>query len=155
MIAQNRALGRQTDINAANAAASLPAKRANAAVKGDILSNAQNFAYGAPTMVGNIPVPSSTGGLRPSIFSPTTRALGASMTQNASTENGTDNFSPSLLDKILGVAGTVGGLASAYPDAKSMQSVIPYRRPRPGYGTDANGLTPGQPGFDWSSGGQG
>lgn len=82
-----------------------PGKRAGTAVRGDILANAQDFAYGAPTMVGNIPVPTSSGGLRPSIFSDATRQLGSEISKGAlASQQAGDVFAPlpGLPDYVAG-----------------------------------------------------
>lgn len=61
-----------------------PGERAGNAVRGDILSRAQDVAIaGAP---GGLPIPTISGGLRPSMFSGTTRALGTNMTNQALSE---------------------------------------------------------------------
>jgi hypothetical protein len=86
-----RAAGRNADNNAniayANAQTNLynselaaPGKVAHNAVKGDILSNARDVSLAAPS---DIPVPTISGGLRPSMFSPTTRQIGSNITANA------------------------------------------------------------------------
>lgn len=60
-----------------------PLYRARQAVKGDELANTQDFQWGPPTWMGPIPIPTSTGGRRPSILSPQTRELGRQMSQDA------------------------------------------------------------------------
>jgi len=58
-----------------------PGKRAGNAVRGDILSNAHDVSIaGLPS---GITVPQINGGLRPSMFTDNTRALGTDMTQQA------------------------------------------------------------------------
>lgn len=107
-----------------------PGVRAGQSVRGDILSSAQPFQWsGATKMVGNIPVPQSTGGLNPGIFSPKTRALGAQITDQALADNTamggkaigappalTDLPRPNTFDRILQTAGTIGGLAPNFAD---------------------------------------
>lgn len=85
--AQGRNLDNQANAQYANAQNTLynselaaPGKIAGNAVRGDILSNARDVSIAAPS---DIPVPQISGGLRPSMFSPTTRALGNSITANA------------------------------------------------------------------------
>lgn len=129
----NQLAGAQFALNA-------PKQRASNSVKGDILANAQDFAWGAPTMVGNIPVPTSTGGLRPSLFSDHTRALGQRMSSDAlaGAKTGADNLPvPSLTplpeagmgSDILTTAGLFGGLADAFnPALSKLQSTIPLKR---------------------------
>ena len=106
-----------------------PSARLASSVKGDIAANAKDFSYGAPTMVGNIPVPTSSGGLRPSIFSPTTRQLGALTSQEALANETADGgkvagVTPlpqaTTTDSILGTAGTIASLMGA----------IPYKAPK-------------------------
>jgi hypothetical protein len=121
-----------------------PQMRAANSVKGDILSNAKDFAWGAPSMVGNIPVPSSTGGLRPSIFSDNTRALGGQMSSDAlaGARSGADNLPVPNLTPMdtagagsgyLTTAGIIGGLSDALnPDLTKLQTKIPYKKPQPG-----------------------
>lgn len=110
----------RNQIQAAQVNLRAPSDRAAQSVKGDILSNAKDFSYGAPTMVGNIPVPSSTGGLRPSIFSPQTKALGSLISSQALGSETADGGNPVKLTpipqastgaNILGTAGIIGQLA--------------------------------------------
>lgn len=70
-----------------------PGKRASNAVRGDILSNAQDVSFaGLPS---SIPVPQINGGLRPSMFSADTRALGKDITSQArSAQAKGDTFAP-------------------------------------------------------------
>lgn len=132
----NRQFGQANlDLNQRQFGLQAPQARASNAVRGDILANAQDFAYGTPSMVGNIPVPTSTGGLRPSIFSENTRNIGRLMSEQAlSGQQVGDNFTPltfptlgappSLtplpeeggLDKVLKTAGTVGALGGTFAD---------------------------------------
>lgn len=109
-----------------------PQTIANNSVRGDILANVKDFAYGAPTMVGNIPVPTSTGGIRPSILSDNTRELGRRMSADALATGGPPDLTP--MDEagagtsILNTAGTIGAFADLLnPD--SYKSLIPSRRP--------------------------
>jgi hypothetical protein len=121
------------DRNGISAAAlnlAAPNARLSGSVKGDIAANEKDFSYGAPTMVGNIPVPTSTGGLRPSLFSQNTRNLGALNSQQALANETADGGKPAQLtplpaangtDSILNTAGTIASLAGA----------IPYQAPKP------------------------
>lgn len=127
-------------ITGAKFALTAPQQRASNSVKGDILANASDFAWGAPTMSGNIPIPSSTGGLRPSLFSGNTRALGQQMSSDAlaGAKAGTDNLpvpgltplpEAGLGSDILTTAGAIGGLADAFnPALSKLQSQIPLRK---------------------------
>lgn len=82
-----------TDLAQRNFALTAPGKRAGNAVRGDILSNAQDVAFsGLPS---NIPVPTISGGLRPSMFSADTRALGKDITSQARAAQAKgDTFAP-------------------------------------------------------------
>ncbi len=105
-----------------NSQLNAPGKIASNSVRGDILANARDVAIAAPS---DIPVPTISGGLRPSMFSPTTRATGTALTQNAadSAANLRPAVPPTLpdlqsatgTDSFLNTAGLVGSLASAVP----------------------------------------
>lgn len=125
--------GANTDLAQRKFALTAPAQRESNAVRGDILSSAKDFSYGAPTMVGHIPVPTSSGGLRPSIFSNDTKQLGSTIArqQNQAQQSG-DVFSPlptipnltplpsaGAGDSILNTAGTVGNISD-------LLSKLPY-----------------------------
>ena len=124
-----------------------PQTRASNAVRGDILANASDFSFGAPSMVGNIPVPTSSGGLRPSIFSENTRNLGRLMSEQAlSGQQAGDTFAPlnfaplptapnltplpeaGGLDKVLTTAGTIGALAPTFADILKRYQTKPMAR---------------------------
>lgn len=127
-----------TDLARRRFALTAPDARASNAVHGDLLANARDFSYGAPRMVGNIPVPTSSGGRRPSILSDNTRALGRLMSQQALTgQQAGDAFAPlesaptltnlpgpNVGDKILTTAGTIGSLYDSFDEALKK-----YRRP--------------------------
>lgn len=69
-----------------------PQVRAAQSVKGDILANAQPFQWtGQTRMVGNIPVPQSTGGLSPALFSDNTRSLGRLLSAGAVGQQGVND----------------------------------------------------------------
>lgn len=112
-----------------------PRQIAANSVQGDILANAQDFAWGAPEMVGNIPVPTSTGGLRPSIFSDNTRALGRRMSADALATPPPPDLTP--MDEagagtsILNTAGAIGSFADLL-NPNNYKSLIPSRRPPQG-----------------------
>jgi hypothetical protein len=85
--AQGRNLDNISNIGFANAQNNLynselaaPGKIAGNAVRGVILSIARDVSMAAPS---DIPVPQISGGLRPSMFSDTTRQLGKNITANA------------------------------------------------------------------------
>lgn len=76
------------ETNAARLNLAAPQARGQTSVQGDILANAKPFSWtGQTKMVGNIPVPQSTGGLSPDVFSDNTRTLGKEMSANALTDN--------------------------------------------------------------------
>ena len=104
-----------------------PEARMRAAVRGDTLANVQDYQLGGEGR--NL---SSTGGLRPSLMSPGTRALGASASRNAvlsqlgqpgGTENPYAPMTPTplpqagLLDKVGGPLALTG---MALPGAMSL-----------------------------------
>lgn len=60
-----------------------PGKRAGNAVRGDILANAQDASFDLPSTIPNISI---NGGVRPSMFSANTRALGGEMSAQALAE---------------------------------------------------------------------
>lgn len=73
-------------------ALSAPGKRAGNAVRGDILANAQDASIDLPS---TIPKTTISGGLRPSMFSANTRALGGEMSAQAlSQQRAGDTFAP-------------------------------------------------------------
>lgn len=88
-LAQNGRYRNQLDAAQLNLQA--PGMRAQQSVKGDILANAQPFQWtGQTKMSGNIPVPQSTGGLSPSLFSDNTRELGRMLSEGARQGQGTN-----------------------------------------------------------------
>lgn len=90
-----------------------PGQRAGNAVRGDILSNARDVAFTGVSP--KIPVPQISGGLRPSMFSDNTRALGANMSAQARREQEKgDTFAP--LPNLPTYSGPTGSL----PDYKSL-----------------------------------
>lgn len=139
-----------------------PGQRASNSVRGDILANAQDtHITGLPAGVN---VPTISGGLRPSMFSANTRALGGELSSQAlAGQRAGDNFDPlnyvappdapgvtplpqaGALDKILTTTGTVGSLASMIPDFD--QLLAKYRKPSPTVPTNAGG--------DWQTEGVG
>lgn len=146
--------------NAANLAA--PGKRAANSVRGDALANAQDVSFsGLPK---GVTVPNISGGLRPSMFSGNTRALGQQMSRQALLDQmapqatpfadlkpldlssitgmkapgATPLPQPNTLDSILSAIGTYGSFAGA---------AAPFLQPQPKPGT------PGMPAtFDPATG---
>lgn len=116
-----------------------PQLRANNSVRGDIMANAQDATVSGVSP--NIPVPTISGGLRPSMFSQNTRDLGGLMSQQAlDSQKAGDTFSPlpstdapslmnvpqpGKLDSILNIAGSVGSLASLIPYTRTKKPVAP------------------------------
>ena len=118
------------DLAQRNFALTAPGARAHNAVRGDILSSAKDVAFSG--LPAGINVPTISGGLRPSMFTPQTRSLGSTMTQQAlDAQQKGDTFDPlpqwsagpnpptlppppqaSSLDTLLNSAGTVGSLSS-------------------------------------------
>lgn len=96
-----------------------PGVEAGNSVRGDVLANAQDASVsGLPSYLH---VPTISGGLRPSMLSANSRALGANMSRNALLNNmsGSDvpNLTPlptaSWLDSLLSGGATTAGLLSA------------------------------------------
>lgn len=93
-----------------------PQQIASNSVRGDILSNAKDVSIAAPS---NIPVPQISGGLRPSMFSDSTRQLGKTITANAAATPMPVATPPVLqpmetagtTDDILNTAGYLSSLA--------------------------------------------
>jgi hypothetical protein len=149
----------ETDLAQRNYTLAAPGKRASNSVRGDILANAHDVAIsGLPKGVN---VPTITGGLRPSMFSDNTRALGGLMsTQALEQQRAGDQFAPlpdmpgytappsapgltplpqaSTLDKILTTTGTIGSLASTIPDYAAILAKY-KRKPTP---MDESGANP-------------
>lgn len=108
-----------------NSELAAPQKLASNAVRGDILSNARDVSIAAPS---TIPVPTISGGLRPSMFSDTTRQVGKNITANAAATP-TPTPTPPVLqpmetagptDTILNTAGYLGNLAKPAYDIWKM-----------------------------------
>lgn len=134
---------------AANLAA--PGKRAANSVRGDILANAQDVHANRPV---GVPTIQFSGGLRPSMFSGNTRALGAAMSRQALLDQMDGDPTPfsdlkplnvssitsrtapgptplpqaGTLDSILANIGMYGSLAGAV--APTLQSRNPYQEIR-------------------------
>jgi len=115
--------------NAENQAAfqrSAPGAQASQAVRGDILANAKDASFS--NLPGWLQVPETQGGLRPSMFSDTTRTLGSTLSKNAlsQAQNPTTGGiayptaptinpvpSPSGVETGLGTLGTIANIAGA------------------------------------------
>lgn len=136
--AQGRAMDSFVNNQYANAATNLynseltaPQKIAQNAVRGDVLSNARDVAFGG--VPSDIPVPTISGGLRPSMFSDTTRQLGKNMTSAAANTPMPTPAPPALpppqgangLDTTLNTAALIAGLA---PGAANLATQIPWGR---------------------------
>lgn len=112
-----------------------PQYRMGTAVRGDILSNAQDFVWGAPQMVGNIPVPTSTGGLRPSMLSANTRRLGAlagSQAYDQQQTNGGNVMGPPPSLTPLPNGGTLDSILNTAGTLSTLMGVLPYKRNQTG-----------------------
>ncbi len=70
----------RNELSAYDSALAAPGKIAGNAVRGDILSNARDVSMSAPS---DIPMPTISGGLRPSMFSDATRQTGKNLTASA------------------------------------------------------------------------
>jgi hypothetical protein len=82
-----------TDLSQRSFALQAPRQRAGTAVQGDILANAKDATVSG--ISPNIPVPTINGGLRPSMFSDSTRALGTLMSSQAlAGQQKGDTFAP-------------------------------------------------------------
>ena len=110
----------QAQNNLYNSELRAPGQIAQNSVRGDILSNARDVSMAAPS---DIPVPQISGGLRPSMFSDTTRQLGQNITANAAATQMPVATPPTLQpfetagtgSNILNTAGVIGSLAKTIP----------------------------------------
>lgn len=105
--------------------ASRPQLRAQQAIQGDIVANAQDFHATGPDRVMSHVV-HGTGGVRPSLFSDATRQAGRDLNQIGTSTMGHENlptapgFQESMpksnwLDSVLSVAGPASSLMGALP----------------------------------------
>ncbi len=127
-LASGRAQGRAMDafanqnqnrsaVDLYNTELNAPRTIARNAVKGDILSNAQDATISGVSP--NIPIPTISGGLRPSMFSDATRQTGRNISTAAANTPIPSPTAPVLpplpqsngFDTFLNTAGTIGGLA--------------------------------------------
>lgn len=110
-----------------NLALAAPGKLANQSVRGDVLANGQDAAVsGLPSYIH---VPQMSGGLRPSMLSASSRALGGQMSRNALADSTSGKYTdlpalpsipsatampdPSALQSLLSKTGIASGAASA------------------------------------------
>ena len=119
-----------------NFALAAPGQRAGNSVRGDILANARDVSINAGP---NIPIPSISGGLRPSMFSDSTRQLGGLLSSQAlADQQAGDKFDPltyvrppdapplsalpssGKADSILNAAGTIGTMADIWNNYKKI-----------------------------------
>ena len=147
-------------------ALSAPASIARNAVRGDILSNGKDASFsGLPSYLH---VPTTTGGLRPSMLSDTTRQMGTNLTRDsmlaqlagekngyampgaptAPTPQGLPQ--PGGLESTLSGVGLAGGLTSAA--SPIIQQLLKSLMTKPKGGAQTGGA---QTGADWSDEGIG
>jgi hypothetical protein len=103
---------------------SAPQSRAANRVRGDILANAQDVGVNAPAGVN---VTSFTGGLRPSLLSGNSRALGAQMSKEALLDalNGSPTpFSDMAPVDLSGITGRTAPAQTALPQPSGMDKVM-------------------------------
>lgn len=108
-----------------------PNDLAGTSVRGDVLANGQDASFSG--LNPKIHIPTMTGGLRPSLFSDSTRALGAQMSRQA------------LTDGISGKYTTMRDLpsvppATAMPDPSVLQGFLAKTGIAAGLGSTAGGL---------------
>lgn len=117
------------DLKRKNYTLDAPGKRASNSVRGDILANAQDVSIGLPS---TIPQTTISGGLRPSMFSANTRALGGEMSSQAlASQQAGDTFSdlpapPELTP--LPQAGKTDSILNSAAGIASLLSSLSYRR---------------------------
>lgn len=138
---QDAAANRNTiDLSQKKFTLEAPQLRASNSVRGDVLANAQDATVSG--ISPNIPVPTISGGLRPSMFSQNTRALGGLMSEQAlASQKSGDTFSPlpdttapsltpvsqpGKLDTFLNTASSIGSLASLIPYARRQKKPVAY-----------------------------
>ncbi len=150
-----------------------PGMRAGNAVRGDILANAQDATIAPGTLGPNVHVPTISGGLRPSMFSDSTRQLGGLMSSQAlAGQQAGDQFDPLTyqspdpipgltplpqsngVDTFLNTAGVVGTGMDAflqwlkrYQATKPPTSTPPFTTP----GTTSGLLDPSTEGYGYTA----
>lgn len=155
--------GAGVDIAQRNFALQAPSQRASNAVRGDVLANAQDVSFsGLPPRLQGM-IPTISGGLRPSMFSPQTRQLGGLLSSQAlEGQQKGDIFAPlptlpaatplpsgNALDTGLTLGGTAASLAPSFWDLLSR-----YRKRNAGTpdygsgGSDGSGGSTDTPGWD-------
>lgn len=123
MLNQSQALAAaniyRTQLGAAMAG---PTESARSTALGDTMANVKPFEWGQPNMVGNIPVPTGSGGLTPANFGPNTRQAGADLSNLSASRVNSPTFNlptPPVLPPIpqqgslSSALGTAGLLANA------------------------------------------
>ncbi len=108
----------QLDLQRRQFGLNAPGQRAGNAVRGDILSRAQDVSIGG--LGPNVHVPTISGGLRPSMFSGATRELGTNMTNQAlAGQQAGDQFDPLTYQAPPPVPGLTG-----LPQAGAIDSIL-------------------------------
>jgi len=147
------------DLAQKKAALSAPGALANQSVRGDVLANAQDATVsGLPSYIH---VPTQTGGLRPSMLSASSRALGGQMSRNALADSTSGKFTnmPALptvptatplpesngMDKILQGTAIGGSFLNALKGLKGNGASDPNSGRIAGDITDAQTQIPNNP----------
>lgn len=100
-----------------------PTESARSTALGDTMANVKPFEWGDPKMVGNIPVPTGSGGLTPANFGPNTRQAGADLSNLSASRVNSPTFNlptPPVLPPIP----TQGGLSSALGTAGALANAL-------------------------------
>jgi hypothetical protein len=119
------------DLSRKNYTLAAPGKRASNSVRGDILANARDVSINLPS---TIPKTTISGGLRPSMFSDNTRALGAEMsTQALAQQRAGDTFTdlpapPEL--SAMPQAGKTDSFLNTAAGISALLGALPYKRPQ-------------------------
>lgn len=115
------------DLDQKHYALDAPGKRASNSVRGDILANAQDVSFDLPSTIPKIGI---SGGLRPSMFSANTRALGGEMSAQALAQQRKGDSFPQL-----------PALPSAMPTFKAPAPYVnPPKAPTMQPGPQSNGF---------------
>lgn len=133
----------QNELDAARLNLQAPTMRAQQSVRGDILANAQPFQITGTRMMGRIPIPTTTGGLSPALFSDDTRSLGRMLSAGAVGQQGVNDGraieAPPQLTPLPRV-GRGGGLLNLISQIAPFLSLIPSGN------SSEDGFTPPRPG---------